>query len=327
MSFSPSGIAFLYSYKCNFICRHCSVGAGPHHNEVLPVEYVEKALREASDIASIQLVVATGGEPTLFPKHLELLIKTAADFGFVNRLVTNAWWARTLEAARRYVKRWRELGLEELNISFDDFHLEYLRLFGGEENVVNAARAAVEEGLRTVVAVTRTRETKIDASYVRKLLGDLAEEVIVTDDFISPTSRASGLYEETVENLPTFGGCAHAGSEISIHPNGDVAFCCGHIITDPASAWFTRVGNITREHLWDVIDRIQRNVLIWYIKFIGPHVLVKKFNEEEEAKHICHACHLLATKYWKKLETRGKEWIINDLKKEVKGLNVRVLAN
>jgi MoaA/NifB/PqqE/SkfB family radical SAM enzyme len=135
----------------------------------------------------------------------------------------------------------------------------YLRLFGSEENVVNAARAAVEEGLRTVVAVI-SRETRIDASYVRKLLGDLAEEVIVTDDFISPTSRASGLYEEAVENLPPFGGCAHAGSEISIHPNGDVAFCCGHTITDPASAWFTRVGNITREHLWDVVDRIQRNV-------------------------------------------------------------------
>ena len=24
-----------------------------------------------------------------------------------------------------------------------------------------------------------------------------------------------------------------------------------YIITDPTSAWFTRVGNITREHLWD----------------------------------------------------------------------------
>jgi hypothetical protein len=228
--------------------------------------------------------------------------------------------------ARRYVKKWRELGLEELNISFDDFHLEYLRLFGGEENVVNAARAGVEEGLRTIIPITRTRETKIDASYVRKLLGDLAEEVMIVDDFISPTSRASGLFEEAEENLPPFGGCARAGSEISIHPNGDLAFCCGHIITDPASAWFTRVGNITREHLWDVVDRIQRNVLIWYIKFIGPHVLIKKFNEEEEVKHICHACHLLAAKYWKELETRGKEWIINDLKKEVKGLNVRVLA-
>ncbi len=54
--------------------------------------------------------------------------------------------------------------------------------------------------------------------------------------------------------------------------------------------------------------------------------IIREINEEEEVKHLCHACHLLATKYWKELETRGKEWIINDLKKEVKGLRVRVLA-
>ncbi len=324
--FFVTGIAFLYSYKCNFECRHCSVGAGPYYSEVLPLEYLGKALREATDIASIQVVVATGGEPTLFPKHLEFLIKTASDFGFVTRVVTNAWWANTLERARRYVRRWRSLGLEELNISFDDFHLEYLEFFGGEQNVVNAVRAAVEEGLRVVVATIRSKSTRIDASYMKRLLGELAEEVIITDDFLSPTSRALMLREEAVENVPQFGGCTHAGSEISIHPNGDVALCCGHIIVDPASAWFTRVGNITKEHLWDIVDRIQRNALIWYIRFVGPHVLVRKFNEEEEVKHICHACHLLATKYWKELEQRGKEWLINDLRREVKGLNVRVLA-
>ncbi len=33
-----------------------------------------------------------------------------------------------------------------------------------------------------------------------------------------------------------------------------------------------------------------------------------------------------AARYWKELERRGKEWLINDLRREVKGLNVRVLA-
>ncbi len=54
--------------------------------------------------------------------------------------------------------------------------------------------------------------------------------------------------------------------------------------------------------------------------------IIREINEGRGGEHIRYACHLLATKYWKELETRGKEWIINDLKKEVKGLNVRVLA-
>ncbi|MFZ8812006.1 MAG: radical SAM/SPASM domain-containing protein [Pyrobaculum sp.] len=324
--FFVTSIVFLYTYKCNFKCRHCSIGSGPQHNSVLPINYVDKAIREASEVASIQVIAFSGGEPTLFPKHLEFGIRLSSELGLIPRLVTNAWWARSLEVARRYVKKWRELGLEELNISFDDFHLEYLQLFGGEQNVVNAVKAALEEGLRVAISVTKTYKSRITGKYLRKFLGEYADKVIIVEDFISPTGRASPLFDETGKELPPIGGCAYTGSEISIHPNGDVAFCCGHIITDPASAWFTRVGDITKEHLWDVVDRIQRNVLIWYIRFIGPHVLVKKFNEEEEAKHICHACHLLATKYWKELETRGKKWIINDLKKEIKGLNVRVLA-
>jgi len=175
------------------------------------------------------------------------------------------------------VRRWRPLGLKELNVSFNDFHAEYLSLYRGEQNIVNAVHAAVEEGMRVAMAVTRSANTKINAAYVKALLGELAEEVIVMEDFISPTSKASSLYEETVENLPQRGGCVHAGTEISIHPNGDVAFCCGHVIVDPASSWFTRVGNIAKENLWDIVDRIRRNVLIWYINLISPHVLVKSW--------------------------------------------------
>jgi MoaA/NifB/PqqE/SkfB family radical SAM enzyme len=326
MFFYVTSIAILYSYKCNFQCKHCSVSAGPQHSEILSMDYVEKTIKEASEIASIQVVVATGGEPTLFPSHLEFLIRAASDLGLVTRLVTNAWWARTLEAVRARIKRWRRLGLEELNVSFDDFHAEHLRAYGGEQNIVNAVRAAVDEGLRVAVAITKTLHSRIDAAYVRRILGELADEVVILEDFISPTSRATCLYAETPRSLPPAGGCAHAGSEISIHPNGDVAFCCGHIIADPASGWFTRVGNIKREHLWDVVDRIRRNALIWYLRLLGPHALVRKFNEGEEVKHMCHACHLLATKYWGALAALGKQGLLSDLKSALRGLHVRVLG-
>ncbi len=117
--------------------------------------------------------------------------------------------------------------------------------------MVNAVKAALEEGLRVAISATKTCKSRITGKYLRKLLGDYADKVVIIEDFISPTGRASTLLDETSKKLPPIGGYAYAGSEISIHPNGDVAFCCGHIITDPISAWFTRVGNITREHLWD----------------------------------------------------------------------------
>ncbi|MCX8136425.1 radical SAM protein [Pyrobaculum aerophilum] len=235
----------MYSYKCNFLCKHCSVGAGPFHDELLPIETIEKVLDQAYFISSIKVVAAAGGEPTLYLSHLRTLLKKAADLSFITRVVTNAWWASTPQRAYHFLDDLRALGLEELNISYDDFHDEWLSRYGGWRNIVNAVRAAVDLGLRTVIAVVRAKNSLITANVIRERLKleGLDNKVLILEDFLSPTSRAKGL--ETVINVSGY-GCGDVG-HLSVHPNGDVAFCCGHIINDPESGWFTRIGNIYRE--------------------------------------------------------------------------------
>lgn len=189
-------------------------------------------------------------------------------------------------------------------------------------------KAAVELGLTVVVATVKTPRSQITSTDVRQKLREAGLEgyVEILEDYISPTGRAADLLREFPEdfppNLPPVGGCADAGSILSVHPNGDVAFCCGHIINDPESAWFTRVGNIAKEPLWQIVDRIHRNVLIWHIKLKGPHDLLRRLGAEEEVIHMCQACHLLATKYWDKLAAwaqRKEDWA-----KELFQFNVKV---
>lgn len=306
----PTGLAFLFSYKCNFKCRHCSINADPSHKEVIDIDTVKKAIKEASDIASIQVLVATGGEPTLFPRHLETFLMMAHDFGFTTRVVTNVWWAKSLELADRFLSRWKKLGLDELNISFDDFHLEYLRRFGGLNNIKNAVKVAIDNEIKVVIAIVRSVGTSLNAAKVRLLLGDLANYVYTTEDFFAPVGRAGAMADHAVVNLPKHGGCAEAGSSLSLHPNGDIAYCCGHIINDSDSSWFTRVGNIHHEHLWDIVERIRKNLLVIAIRVVGPHQIVKYFNSHERVYHMCHACHLLATKYWEDLVRLGKAGLL-----------------
>ncbi len=83
----------MLTYRCNFSCAHCSVVAGPHRREVLSRELMYKAIREATNIASIGVIVFTGGESTLYFDQLIEGIRLANEYGFVTRLVTNAWWA------------------------------------------------------------------------------------------------------------------------------------------------------------------------------------------------------------------------------------------
>ncbi len=303
----PDTLVFMYSYKCNFECDHCSIGSSPREFTVLELDYLEKVIREAYWIPSIKVVVFTGGEPTLFPEHLKRGIKLAADLGFVTRLVTNAWWASTYERARKFLEELATLGLRELNISFDRFHLPHLQRFGGFTNVVNAARAAVELGLDVVVGTIKLAvdDGQPDYDRIRSKLDEAGlTNVIVTEDFPAPLGRARfkiprGAICQT--NRPKEGvGCVDAVAKIVVHPNGDITFCCGHAINTEARPLFV-VGNIKNESLEVIVARLNRHILAWYLRVKGPAALMKKLNMEDEVLHPCEVCYLAGTKYRDKL--------------------------
>lgn len=303
----PDTLVFMYSYKCNFECDHCSIGSSPREHVLLEWEYVEKAIREAYWIPSIKVVVFTGGEPTLFPEHLKRGIKLATEMGFVTRLVTNAWWASTYERAKKFLEELVSLGLRELNISFDRFHLPHLQRFGGFANIVNAARAAVELGLDVVVGTIKLaiEDEQPDYNRIRSKLDEVGlNSVIVTEDFPAPLGRARFKIPRnllTQINRPKEGiGCIDAVAKIVIHPNGDVIFCCGHVINTEARPLFV-VGNIKNESLEEIVARLNRHVLAWYLRVKGPAALMKKLSMEEEVLHPCEVCYLAGTKYMDKL--------------------------
>ena len=95
---------------------------------------------EAWYIPSIEITVFTGEELTL--KLLKEGIKYATDSGFIVRLVTNAWWASSREKALTFLK---ELGLKELNVSYDDFHSAFIQ----GRNIVNTVKAALRPRVKS----------------------------------------------------------------------------------------------------------------------------------------------------------------------------------
>ncbi len=311
----PHTISFLCSYKCNFKCTHCTVNAGPWYTQTLDVDYIIKTLDEAYSIPSIQVVVFTGGEPTLQPEHLRIGIKYASEHGFTTRMVTNAWWASSYKKAKSFLDDLYSYGLKELNISYDDFHSPWLNKYGGERNIINAARAGVELGLKVLIAVTRAKDSRISTEYLRRLLDDegLAESVELLEDFIAPIGRGHSLKDRAVRNLVDV-GCTDAGTVLTVHPDGKVVMCCGHVISTKATDMLT-IGNVKTESLGDIIMRMQRNVLYWWIFLRGPHSILWSLSNEK-IHHKCEACYLLGTKYKDKLLSLAskKEEIFKALK-------------
>ena len=290
----PRVLSILYSLKCNFFCSHCSVCSTSKHKELLELKYIQKAIDEAYNIPSIQVVGFTGGEPTLHPNHLKNSIKYASEHGFIVRLVTNAWWAGNHDKAREFLEELSSYGLKELNISYDDFHLEYLSKYGGERNILNAVKAGVDLGLDVLVGITRCKGSRITSKYIRELLinENLYGSVEFIEDFIAPLGRGKNLATLRDERMYN-AGCKDIGFSIPILPDGRILACCGHILASEALSILT-VGNIKLDTLENITKRIHRNVLYWLIHSRGPSYLLERFGEN--ALHKCEACHKLALK-------------------------------
>ena len=139
---------------------------------------------------SIEITVFTGEELTL--KLLKEGIKYAADGGFIVKLVTNAWWASSRERALTFLK---ELGLKELNVSYDDFHSAFIQ----GRNIVNAVKAALRLGLKVAVAIIVHKYSKINKNYVRNMFvsnGVNVAKIYFLEDHLQPVGRASSLDEK-----------------------------------------------------------------------------------------------------------------------------------
>ena len=66
--------------KCNLVCRHCHVDAGPERGELMPWQVFEQCLEIINKTVSISAVDITGGAPEMNP-CLERFIKEASKTG------------------------------------------------------------------------------------------------------------------------------------------------------------------------------------------------------------------------------------------------------
>ena len=116
-----TGIHFLLTYACNLKCDHCFLHCGPQAQGTFTLKQVRSALDEVSRIGTVSRVCFEGGEPFLFYPIMLEGAKTAREMGFETGVLTNAYWATSLDDAERWLAPLAELGVS-LTVSEDSFH-------------------------------------------------------------------------------------------------------------------------------------------------------------------------------------------------------------
>ena len=120
-------IEFVVTYACTGRCKHCSEGdhksCGTHIDPAVAADAVKKI---ASEYA-IKTVMTFGGEPLLYPDAVYEVMKAAKGLDIPRRqVITNGYFSKDAAKIAEVAARLAECGVNDLLLSADAFHQEYI---------------------------------------------------------------------------------------------------------------------------------------------------------------------------------------------------------
>jgi hypothetical protein len=275
------GIHFLLTYVCNYTCDHCFLYCSPNSKGTFTLKQIKQVLDEATKINTIEWIFFEGGEPFLYyPIMLEGL-RLAKNLGFKTGLVSNSYWATSVEDAEIWLKPIYEIGISDFSISNDTFH------YGDEE--LNLSKRA-EQAARnlnlpssSIVIDEPTVEMGIDKDHEK------GEPVIKGGAMFrgkAVETLTEGLPKRFWEDLNK---CPYEDLEklgrIHIDTFGNAQICQG-----------LSIGNFWKTPLSELIDNydVNSHPICGPLTIGGPAQLVREYQVEHGDKYVdeCHLCYL-----------------------------------
>ena len=300
----PSVLTILPTYQCTAACKECCFECSPSVHGRIPLDRLLAYIDEACDtIPSLKLVVFSGGECFLLRKDLDVCVARAHDRGKLVRVVTNAYWARTMEAARTRLQALRDAGLDELNISTGDDHLAFVPF----ESVVNGLIAGAELGMVSLAAVEGFDNSRFKAEdavnhpRIQEFWKNHrnARYLQVLRNIWMPfhTGRQLEHHEalrRTPERARSLGGCDNVLHNMVVTPDESLASCCGLTMEHIPEM---KLGKLARESMAAMVQRGTNDFLKQWIWLDGPDVVLQfasskddRIKQPEANVHPCQAC-------------------------------------
>lgn len=305
LSIKPSTLSLITTYKCTAQCTDCCFGCNPKRTEILELhqltDYIERAIKA---FPSIKIIVLTGGDCFLLKEDLYKLVKYISSKKLICRIVTNGFWAKTKEMALDIVSKLKDAGLNEINFSTGDDHLEYVPI----EFIKNGIIAAMSLNIDTLVNI----EYGINRSFDLK---ELTEDIDIKQYLfpyrkISPLGIVNGLWmpftEESLSKVQekqlvlntdkNTSKCENLFNTITITPNHRMVACCGLPATQIK---YLDLGNARTEDIESLYNNQFNDFLKIWLYVEGPYKILlfiaKKIGKENVKElslntHTCFYC-------------------------------------
>jgi len=137
-----TGLHFLLTYQCTFACDHCFVWGSPWQTGTMTLADIRFYLQQAQDSGTVTSVYFEGGEPFLYYPTMLRGVQLANQMGFSVGIVSNSYWATSLEDAVAWLGPLAGL-IDDLSVSSDLYH--YSEAIS--QQAQNASQAAEQLGI------------------------------------------------------------------------------------------------------------------------------------------------------------------------------------
>lgn len=272
-------IGLSYTRTCPIACRHCLTESSPRAKGRM---VQEQALRYLEALPRFtRSTCFTGGEPLLYHREMVELTGFAKELDLKVSLVTGAGWVKDESTTRRKVEELAAAGLDELMISWDAYHEEFLE----RERPLTLARLAIEAGL--AVTVRTARSASEDPEGRQAVFRGLPVEFDVGRILKLGHARSLPDEEFSWSGSPPKGACCLVLSPV-IESDGSVYACCGPSLASRRGSPLL-LGNAEAEPLGDILERAARDPILEVISLLGPYGLYLLLKDHPAGRNLFKA--------------------------------------
>lgn len=292
---TPFIFTFLLTDSCPLACAHCCFSAGKSKKSTLSRYQIFNTIKYIN-ISKIKFIAFSGGEPFLLGQTLVDAVHEAKDKGFGTRIVTSGYFGKDKSTTERRLKELQQAGLDEISISWDDFHERFVPF----DYIRNVFHESKKLGLAVSINVTQGRNSKWTADRVKIELGlSESNNYPIFDSPLILTGRAHSVMKKTeIYQNRYIGPCHGIMAYPTLRATNKLMACCGAI---PETDSLILDHDFKPENLDADLERGQKLALFNLLYILGPSEILKWISKNyeiniKEEKYIsgnCEACYML----------------------------------
>ncbi len=225
-------IEFVVTYACTGRCKHCSEGDHDSCGKHIDAEVAAAAVRKIASVYDIKTVMTFGGEPLLFPETVYAVMSAASELNISKRqVITNGYFSKDAARIREVALRLAEVGVNDLLLSADAFHQEYIPIEPVKLFATEAKNAGVPIRIQPAWLVSKDDDNPYNIR-TKEIIAEFSSLGIAENEgnVIFPEGNALKYFAEYFADSAPDNPYVEDPVDVrcvSFDPNGDVL--CGNV--------------------------------------------------------------------------------------------------